>query len=119
VFNDDITLTNADTTSQTMSAIIKNSRSTVRKDASQPLDEPQALTISHEVSKDKKRQNSAVILDRTVLDADEVTLGNLRVVVRVSFDTGQITEAMIQEAIAKQIEFLTTANVTKLVNGEH
>jgi hypothetical protein len=119
-FTDRITLQDATPADQHFDKVSSATNSTVRRDASQPLDQPQALTISHEVTKDQKRVNSAVMLDRTVLDSgDSVTLGNARVLVKLSYDVEQITAADITEMVDEVKEFLSTANVTKLLNREH
>jgi hypothetical protein len=120
MFTDRITLQDATPADQHYDAVVLGSTKTIRRDASRDLDQPMALTISHEVSKDSKHVNSAVMLDRTELDSgDSVTLGNARVLLKISYDTEQITGAMIQEMVDEIKEFASTANVTKLLNREH
>lgn len=99
---------------------IRNSRSTVRGVAGLPIGEPQALTISHEKSKDGKRSNILVKLDETHIDAgDNVTLANASAHLKISFDNQVNTEAQVQAIVAAVVAFATPANVTKLLNGEH
>jgi hypothetical protein len=119
-FPDTIELTDALAATQEYVAAIKNSTSTIRRDPARPIDQTMALKISHETSKDKSRVNTAVMLDKTVLDSgDSVTLGNARVLAKISYDVNQLTEADIQEMVAEIVEFLTEANITKLLNQEH
>lgn len=119
-FSDRITLQNATPADQHYDAVIKNSNSTVRRDASRPLDQPMALTVSHETTKDGKRVNTAVMLDKTVLDSgDNVTLGNARVLFKLSYDVQQLTSSELQEMIDEVKEFLSASNCTKLFNKEH
>lgn len=121
MFADRITLQDATPADQHYDAVIHESTKTVRRDASRSLDQPMALTISHEVAKDKSHVNTAVMLDRTELDAgDGVTLGNARVLFKLSYDVEQITSAMLDEMVDEIIEFLQVAgNLTKLYNQEH
>lgn len=120
MFSDRITLTDAAAAAQDYDAVEIKSNSTVRRDATRDLDQPMALTVSHETTKDKKRVNSAVMLDRTELDSgDGVTLGNARILCKISYDVEQITAAHLQEMVEEVKEFLSTANVTKLLNKEH
>jgi hypothetical protein len=120
MFTDDITLQDATASDQVYSRVSSTSNSSIRRDATRPLDQPMALTISHETSKDKKRVNSAVMLDKTVLDSgDSVTLGNARVLFKLSYDVEQITASDLSEMIDEVVEFLSSANQTKLLNKEH
>lgn len=119
MFTDRITLTKSDASSQDYDASIRNSTSTVRTDATRSLDQPMGITISHEQTKDKKRTNSAVMLDKSVLDADEVTIGNARVLVKLSYDNEVISASDIEEMVDQVKEFLTSANIAKLLNREH
>lgn len=119
-FTDRITLQDATPADQHYDAVVKNSNSTVRRDSSRPLDQPMALTISHETTKDQKRVNSAIMLDKTVLDSgDNVTLGNARILFKLSYDVQQLTSVELSEMIDEIKEFLSVANVTKLLNKEH
>lgn len=119
-FSDRITLQNDDPADQHYDVVSISTNRTVRRDASMPLDQPMALTISHEVTKDKKRVNSAVMLDRTVLDSgDSVTLGTARILFKMSYDVEQITSTHLQEMVEEVKELLSTANITKLLNQEH
>jgi len=77
------------------------------------------LSISHEVSKDKKRVNTAVFFDRAEVDDDDVTIGNCRVLLKISYDVQVITAAQIQELVYQLQQLTTEANVTKLLNQEH
>lgn len=121
MFTDTITLQDVTPADQDYDLVSRASSSSIRRDATRALDQPMALTISHETSKDKKRVNTAVMLDKTVLDSgDNVTLGNARVLVKISYDIEQIDAAAIQEMVNEVVEFVgTDANVTKLLNLEH
>ena len=120
MFTDSIVLQDSTPADQTYDRVSSTSTSSVRRDATRELDQPMALTISHETSKDQKHVNTAVMLDKTVLDAgDSVTLGNARVLVKLSYDVEQITAADIAEMVDEVKEFLSAANVTKLLNKEH
>lgn len=118
-FTESITLTKADASSQVYSTVSKNDKRTIRRDATRGLDQPMSLTVSHEEINGGKRVNTAVIIDRTDLDDDLVTLGNLRVLCKVTYDKEVISAASIDEALDELKEFLTAANITKLLNQEH
>jgi hypothetical protein len=96
-----------------------NSTGTVRRVAGLPLDEPKELAISHNASSDGKKVASLVSFNRTIKDADEVTIGTSKVQLTLRYDTGQATEAIVQEDVAQLVELLSSANVTKLLNLEH
>lgn len=119
-FVDKITLQDSVPADQEYDKVSSTTNSTIRRDATRPLDQPMALTISHEVSKDKKKVNTAVMLDKTVLDSgDSVTLGNSRILVKFTYDVEQISAADISEQVEEIKEFLSAGNVTKLLNREH
>lgn len=120
-FTDRITLQDATPADQHFDKVSSANYSTVRRDSAQPLDQPRALTISHEMTKDQKHQNTAIMLDRSTLDAgDSVTIGNSRVLLKISFDNEQIDLASIQEDVDEVCELAQAAgNLAKLANREH
>lgn len=120
MFSDRITLQDSTPADMHFDAAVKSSTSTVRTVAGEPLDQPRALTISHETTKDKRRVNTAVMLDRSVLDTgDSITIGNARLLFKISYDVEQITATDLEEMRAQMVEFLSASNLTKLLNKEH
>lgn len=104
----------------------KNSTKTVRRDASRALNTPMGLTIAHEVSKDGKTVNSVVFIERTELGADNVTLANARVQLKITYRNDVIEAADVQDLIKKIVEFAiandtftySETNTDKLLNRE-
>ena len=121
MLNDRITLTKADASAQNYDAVKKFPTSTVRSDATRDLDQPQTITVSHEETRDGKRRNSVILLDKVVLDAgDLVTLGTARLQFKASFDKQQITFADLLEMKDQMVELLNSPDFfTKFSNQEH
>lgn len=122
-FNDTITLTKADdTTTEDFTEISTVGLKSTRAVAGRELDQPKELVISHEVAKNKKRINSVLIIDQTEEDAtpEVPVLGDLRVMMKVSYDTSVITAAQIKDAVHQVCDFFgVTANMDKFLNREH
>jgi len=97
----------------------------VRSNASEPLSEPNLLTLSHETAKNG-RVSSVVIFDDTKIvslaGASLTTTDTVRTMFKVQYNPlGGRTdnEAAINAAIAELIAFLGVAdNVSKLLNQE-
>lgn len=116
-FSDTIALAKIDTTTESFVEVSRDNKSTLRSVAGRPLDEPHTLKISHETS--GKKTNTAVMLDRTKIDADEVTVLNARVLVKLTYDSG-MTAADIEDMVRQVANFISdNANIVKLENKEH
>lgn len=98
--------------------------SSIRSDATQPLNEPNTLTISHDVA-GSGRVSSAVMLD----DVKVVQVGTsspvadtVRVMLKVQYNpvSGRVDiDDDVNALIAELVAFLgTPANVVKLLNRE-
>jgi len=118
-FSPDITL---DT--QVYSLQAQRTNSSIRSDASQPLSEPNLLTISHENAKNGRR-SSVVILDDTVVispDGLNPTPDTIRLMLKLQFNPlGGRTdnEAVINALITQLSAFMADSTfVTKLLNQE-
>jgi len=104
----------------------KSSTKTVRRDATRPLNTPMGITIAHEVSKDGKSVNTVFFIERTELGADNVTLGNARVQLKITYRNDVIEAADILDMVKKIAEFsigndtftYTDSNIDKLLNRE-
>lgn len=129
-FSDPLTLHNAAAESQVYNLVSseasKNSTKTVRRDATRDLDKPMGITIAHEVAKNGKTVNSVVYVERTEVGADEVTLGNGRAQLKLTYTVGVITADHMKELLKELVEFaisnntftFTTTNADKLLNRE-
>jgi len=114
---------------------VRGPNSTIRSVSAAPIDEPQTLTVSHETSKDGKRRNSAIILKDVVKDDDNVSYGNVQVMLKVSSDLQIVPKATIKALVAVLISLLletdgdnqtsldlgstTGVNFDRFLNGEH
>lgn len=119
MFTDRVTLQDATPADEHFDARSSTSSSTTRAVAAQPLDEPKLLHIAHNKVNAGERIDTVVYIDRTVQDADEVTYGTSRAQFTLRYNPGQITAADVQEDVEELKEFLSTANITKLLNLEH
>ena len=110
---------------QTYSLQAQRANSSVRSDASQPLSEPNTLTISHELAK-SGRYSTAVMLDDTkivsLVGATTPVPDTVRTMFKLQYNplAGRTdVDADITNAIAQLIVFLSDpTNVDKLLNKE-
>lgn len=118
-FNDDIVLTTtANPTGNTYSKTSESNNQVIRRDPSSDIGEPADLRIATERS--STRQQTAVILEKQLMAADEVTLRKLKITVKVDFPVdGTFTSLQIAEEKEAVLGFISDpANFTKLLNGE-
>jgi len=119
-FTSDITLHNAAEGNQVYSLVSQDNTRSVRKDATRPIGAPMGLTIAHEISKDGTKVNTAVWLERTEIDDESLVIENGKILLKLSYTKGVVLTADdIQELRKELVEFLSAANVTKLLNQEH
>lgn len=119
-FTPDLTFNNSVPAAVTYSFISSAGGKTVRKDSTRPLEEPCVMTISHEVAGKGSGavDRHLVRFDITELDTDGVTtaVGSVHCVLTVPRKI--ITAAIIQDLVVQLKNYLVTANVTKILNGE-
>lgn len=109
----------------TYSLQAQRTNSSVRSDASQPLSEPNTLTISHEVAKNGMRSSVIILDDIKVVSPDgikNVSADRLRTMAKFQYNPlgGRLAiEADIKAQIVELTAFLADdANITKLLNME-
>lgn len=122
MFTSDLALTDATPTTFTYSQISLESNKSIRNDASRGLAYPRSLVISHTVSGAGKK-----ISDRTLVRLNDVRedtaaadgsaqTGSVYLV--IDRPRRVVTTAQITSMIDQLKGFLTSGNVTKLLNGE-
>lgn len=120
MFNTDITLAGDASSSTTYSLTSIDGGNSDRRDAAAALDSPKSLFIKHEdVTRGTlKSDRHLVRLERTAPQA--VTLlpvtASVHVVIDAPRDT--ITAVMISDMVTQLKNFLTSGNLTKLLNDE-
>lgn len=119
MYNNDLTL---DTT--IFSLVSEKPTSSIRRVATQPLDNPVGVTISHEVAKNGKVSSVIYIDDeKTITTSDNVVSSMARVQLKITYnpDEGRSDlTTVIEKGVAVMQSFLSgTGNVTKLLNQEH
>lgn len=108
---------------RTYNLIAQRATSSVRSDATQPLSEPNTLTISHENVKSGRR-NSVVILEdqKTISNGTAIINDSMKIMVKVSYNpfSGRTDIGVDLENLrAELVAFLSVpANFTKLLNQE-
>jgi hypothetical protein len=119
MYNNDLTL---DTT--VYSLIQERPTSSVRRDASKPLDNPVGFTISHETSKNGKISSVFYFDDEKIVDVAGVPVSsNARVQFKISYNPTE-GRTDLTTALQKGIDVLESfladpTNVTKFLNLEH
>jgi hypothetical protein len=110
-----------DTTSEQFDQISTIGLKTTRAVSGRDLDEPKELIISHELSKDRSRTNSVVIVDETKsVGTETISIGGCRVRVKVSYDNSIMTADEVKDVIHQACDFFATSdNVTRFLNREH
>jgi uncharacterized protein YdgA (DUF945 family) len=84
------------------------------------------ISIAHTLSKDGKTVNSVVFIECTELGADNITLGNGRAQLKLTYRNDVIGAAVMQDLIKKLVEFVVAndtftyseTNTDKLLNRE-
>lgn len=119
-FTPDLTFNNSVPAAVTYSFISSAGGKTIRKDSTRPIEEPAVMTVSHETA---GKGTSAVDrhlvrLDLTELDGDGVTAATGSVHVVLTVPRKIITAAIIQDLVVQMKNYLTSGNVTKILNGE-
>lgn len=97
--------------------------SSIRSDSAKPLDNPRVMTVSHDIAK-SGRVSSVVYIDDTLTTvvAGVASSSNVRVQLKLSYNPleGRTDIASdIAVIYAELKEFLTPANLTKILNKEH
>lgn len=120
-FSSDITI-NDGTSDHVYSQISLESSKSVRSDATKTLALPSLLTISHTVagSGNMKRDRHLVRIDDVFEDDLSETGGTVTGSTYIVIDHPRrvVTEAQMTLQIEQIKSFLTTANLTKIFNGE-
>lgn len=110
---------------QTYALQSQRTNSSVRSDASQPVSEPNTLTISHEKAKNG-RVSSAVILDDTkIVSTAGATIpvaDTVKVLLKIQYNPvgGRIdNDTVVENLVAQIVAFASNAsNIDKLLNQE-
>lgn len=107
----------------TFSLVTTRANSSIRGDASQPLDEPRVLTVSHESSTNGK-VSSAIMLDdaANVSSLGIANSSGVRVMVKIQYNPieGRTDiEATVNELYAQLTQLLDAPTINKLLNKEH
>jgi hypothetical protein len=82
-----------------------------------PLDEPEVLSIRHELSKDGKRRSSAFQLKKLHADGDEVSYGVNDHLYKIVTDTAIVSKAQVTQQAARLLVALLASidgNVTSM-----
>lgn len=119
-FADDVQL-NDGTSTPTYSIVSLLGGKSIRKDSSQDLNTPAALTISHQVngSGTAAVARRMVRLDKTLEDGTSGEIATASVHLVLTVPNSVITKADIQLEVNKLVDFITTAGyLDKLLNGE-
>jgi hypothetical protein len=120
MFTDPITLVgdSASTRNYALKSIVDGK--TVRANAAAPVNLPELLTISHSVS-----SRNGVPLDRHSIRLDLCKANALLTVLQASYyvvievpQDSTITAAMIKDMRTQMTNFVTDANIAKILNGE-
>lgn len=117
---DDITLAGDASSSTTYALINRLATSSLRRDASATIGSPKAISVSHATGKDAFGQpvdRHVVRLDRTEADSLNLKHTGSVYVVLVQPASG-VTEAHIKDMRTQLKNFLSDANVDKVLNGE-
>jgi hypothetical protein len=109
----------------TYSLKTQNPNNSIRSDASQPVSEPNTLTISHEYAKSGKQSSVVIFDDKKLVSLPGATVpvaDQVRTMFKIQFNplAGRTDiEAVITQQVAELTAFLAdSGNIDKLMNGE-
>lgn len=106
----------------TYSLTAQRVNSSIRGDASQPLSEPNLLTISHENAKNGRRSSVIILDDTKIVGGTTIVPSTVRTLLKLQFNPleGRTDiETALAAQIAEVVEFLSNpALVAKILNQE-
>lgn len=119
-FTADIAINDNSAASHTFSFVATSGSKTVRKDGTRSIGEPLVMTVNHESSGKGASlvERHLVRFDLTSLDTDGVTAKTGSVHCVITVPGSVITAAEMQDLRAFVVNYLTSANFTKLLNSE-
>lgn len=119
-FSADITIADSTPANQTYSLLTMDGSKTLRKNTARALETPCIMTVSHTVQGKAAgiRDRHLVRFDLTELDTDGITPYSGAVYLVLDKPRRAITDAQIYDLVVQMKNYLTSGNVTKVLNGE-